>query len=126
MTNDVERTPDGKFPKGQSGNPAGRPKGRRNKITKLSEKLELAVRQATKVQDVVDVLNALKIEALKGNAAAAGKFLEFTLIKPKPTGEDAASTVTPVIRIEVVNTTYGAGEKPVSGITIENDPKEPE
>ncbi|MDJ0764838.1 MAG: DUF5681 domain-containing protein [Myxococcota bacterium] len=40
-----ERNALGQFPKGVSGNPAGRPRGAKNRITLLKQSLELAMRE---------------------------------------------------------------------------------
>jgi hypothetical protein len=112
---------DGRFVKGQSGNPSGRPRGRRNKITKLTEKLEVAVRKQVDPQHVINVLNELYIEAVAGNIAAAKTFLDYTLSKPTVQKDEQGETdKAPTIRIVVENFTRGApGEKPVEGITID-------
>jgi hypothetical protein len=112
---------DGRFQKGKSGNPSGRPRGRRNKITKLTEKLEVAVRKQVDPQHVINVLNELYIEAVAGNMAAAKTFLDYTLSKPTVQKEEQGETdKAPTIRIVVENFTHGApGEKPIEGITID-------
>ncbi len=126
MQNDVSERKGGKFVKGQSGNPAGRPKGRRNKITKLNDKLELAVRQSIKPQQVSDVLQELYVMAtsgVAGAASAAKTFLEYTLVKPKEQTEQGKGDIAPTIRIVVENHTHGA-EKPIEGVVIENQEQE--
>jgi hypothetical protein len=43
----IERTDLGQFEKGISGNPVGRPKGSKNKITILKQSMEVALREQT-------------------------------------------------------------------------------
>jgi hypothetical protein len=66
-----------RFKKGQSGNPAGRPKGALNKTTrKVKEFLAALV-------DDPDVQEAVQSRILKGDAVAFFRALEHVLGKPK-------------------------------------------
>lgn len=70
----VPRDDSGRFPKGVSGNPAGRPKGSRNKTTVLREMLdEVALGEVAK--EYVEVVHAMIRAAKKGDVAAA-KFVK--------------------------------------------------
>ena len=127
--NDVVKTDEkGRWVKGtKSPNPAGRPKGRRNKITKLNEKLELAVRNKVNAKEVIEVLQALYQEACTGNVAAAKTFLEYTLPKPKAEllSDKVGDGESQEFRVIVENLTIGAAqpEKPIEGeFTTKEEP----
>lgn len=62
------RTVKGQFPKGVSGNPAGRPKGSKNEITLLKQSLELALRQqaAPEIHGVLDKAIEMALEGHPG------------------------------------------------------------
>ena len=74
------RAPDGTFPKGVSGNPKGRPKGRRNEITLLKESLELELRQrgSGRMPEVLDTAFQL---ALAGDTTMIKLLLELHMTK---------------------------------------------
>lgn len=63
---EVERTEEGRFPKGVSGNPAGRPKGSKNKITMLRLTLEEAVRNDG-IEEMYKVARKIIDQALEGD-----------------------------------------------------------
>lgn len=62
----VERTPSGQFPKGQSGNPVGRPKGSRNKVTLMKLMAEEAVR-TNNIDKMLEVAEQIIDSALDGD-----------------------------------------------------------
>lgn len=76
MTEVSERNDKGQFVKGQSGNPEGRPKGKKNQLTILKQDLEIAIRENVKVQDVQDVVNKMLDLAKAGNVGAAKLVLD--------------------------------------------------
>lgn len=82
---DIVRTEDGKFPKGVSGNPAGRPKGSKNKITLLRESLELQLREQA-APDMAGVLHKATELALDGNPGMIKLLLELHMSKSAPEG----------------------------------------
>ena len=65
-----------KFKRGQSGNPAGKPRGARSRFTKMREKLEA---------DLPCLLDATKQAALDGDMTAMRLLLERTLPPQKAT-----------------------------------------
>lgn len=79
MTDVIERDENGKFLKGVSGNPAGRPKGRKNVITTLKQDLEIAIRENLTVADVQNVVKSMLAEALNGNVGAGKLILDKVL-----------------------------------------------
>ena len=62
--------------KGQSGNPSGKAKGTKNKITVLKLELEAAVRDNIKSTDIKKVLNKMVKMALEGNVGAGKLILD--------------------------------------------------
>lgn len=81
------RGKDGKFLPGMSGNPAGRPKGKKNLITTLKQDLEIAIRENLSVKDVQNVVQAMLAAALEGNVGAGKLILDKVLSNAKE-GED--------------------------------------
>lgn len=72
----VVRAPDGQFLPGVSGNPNGRPKGKKNLITTLKQDLEIALREGLSVSDVQAVVKSMLAEALNGNVGAGKLILD--------------------------------------------------
>jgi len=58
----------GKFPEGTSGNPAGRPKGSKNKLTLLKKAIEVDIVEDIQ-EDIVGVLRKAVELALEGDVA---------------------------------------------------------
>jgi hypothetical protein len=77
---------------GQSGNPAGRPKGSKNELTIVKNDLELAIRKSLKPSKVAAILNKMVEMALEGDVKAARLILDKTvsnasMSKDDPQGE---------------------------------------
>lgn len=73
---------------GQSGNPAGRPKGRKNHLTELKQELEIAVRDNLNPKVVRGILQRLAEMALAGNVKAAKIILDKVLTNASDAGEE--------------------------------------
>ena len=82
------RNPDGTFLKGVSGNPAGRPKGRKNQITELKQDLEIAVRDAISPKEIKAVVTKMVQLALEGNVGAGKLILDKVLSNAKEGEEE--------------------------------------
>jgi hypothetical protein len=103
----------GRFPKGTSGNPAGRPPGRRNEIRAIQEELELAVRSHAKPEKIKKVVEKVFNKAINGNMAAAKLVFDYFLSKVTPTEEQAGGTGS--IRVVIENATFKVqqGQQPI-------------
>ena len=118
MSGEITRNPDGTFPKGVSGNPAGRPKSRKNKITELKQDLEIAIRDNVNPQDIQDIVNAMIQTAKAGgkNSVQAAKLILDKTVSNATDSEDAKN-VDGGIRIVIENVT---SVKPTETIEAED------
>ena len=82
------RGKDGTFLPGISGNPKGRPKGKKNQITELKQDLEIALRENLSAEDVQNVVRAMLAAALEGNVGA-GKLILDKVMSNAREAEDA-------------------------------------
>jgi len=82
-TKEVIRDNQGRWPKGVSGNPKGRPLGAKNKITALKQDLELAIREGLQKNDINAIVVSMIAEAQNGNVAAAKLILDKVLSSAK-------------------------------------------
>lgn len=116
----------GRFPKGVSGNPSGRPKGSKTRIVQQKLALEEAVRAgvpASKIQRILEVMS----EAAMNGDITAGKYILDKFISNAKVEEDADSGdkgITVVVknatfRVEGENT-----EKPIEGEIVESSEQE--
>ena len=78
----------GRFVAGVSGNPKGRPKGKKNVITELKQDMEIALRENLSVEDIKGVIQSMLAEALNGNVGAGKLILDKVLSSAKES-EDA-------------------------------------
>ena len=82
------RDEQGRFVAGVSGNPKGRPKGKKNRITELKQDMEIALREHLSVEDIKGVIQSMLAEALNGNVGA-GKLLLDKVLSGAKESEDA-------------------------------------
>jgi hypothetical protein len=109
------RTEAGRFPAGVSGNPNGRPLGKRNEITDVQQSLELAIRKGISSSRIQKIVDELITKAEGGSLQAARLILDKVLPNAK-TAEDSDSSI-PSIVIRIENATSGA--KTVTGETYD-------
>jgi|10_taG_2_1085330.scaffolds.fasta_scaffold76163_2 hypothetical protein len=79
MSNEVERSRDGRWLPGKSGNPSGRPPSRKNQITVLKQDLEIAIRDGLKKKDINDIVQSMVTLAKTGSVQAAKLVLDKTI-----------------------------------------------
>lgn len=70
-----------KFKPGTSGNPDGRPKGSKNKITLLKESMELQLREEASSEDLRKVMREALNLALQGDRSMIKLILELHMSK---------------------------------------------
>ena len=116
----AKRDGKGRFVKGASGNPAGRPIGTRNQITTLRENTELALREylattaaQTKAHKAIDRCMNIALDGDDKQAIQAMKLI-FDKIMPnaRPQEDKGSEKQTPVA-IQIVNQTAESAGQPV-------------
>ena len=96
--NSGEKQARGRFRKGQSGNPAGKPKGARHRITVLAEKLM--------EDDAKSIVEAVVIAAKEGDMAAARLVLDR--IAPLRKGRSISLRLPTIDRVADVTNALGS------------------
>lgn len=96
----------GRFPKGVSGNPAGRPVGRKSEIVALKQDLEIAIRSNVSPEKVRRIVDKVLNKAMNGNLQAAKLILDKVLSNASEP-EDAPGGKGG-IRIVIENATFAA------------------
>lgn len=96
---EVVRSPSGKFVKGVSGNPKGRPKGAKNRITQLKEEAELALREAVDPETIKSIFASMAAEAMNGNVQAAKLILDKFVTNAKTESDIGEDNNEIVVRI---------------------------
>lgn len=99
MTEQVP-TVSGRWVKGQSGNPNGRPKGRKNELTELQQSLEIAVRKSIDSTKVVKIVEKMVAMAEAGDVKAAKLILDKVIPNATPQQDGEGDNGGIVIRIE--------------------------
>lgn len=100
------RSDGGRFVKGQSGNPAGRPPNSRNKLANLRKELELALIEHVGVARLKRIIDKVAEKAEAGDMRAAKLILDKTVSNAGP-GDETADTGRTVV-FKIVNATFAA------------------
>ena len=112
----------GRFAKGVSGNPNGRPKGSKNKITLMKLALEGELRAQMKPH-MADILTMAIMKAKEGDPAMIKLLLDKTLPTTKAADDEAPAKE----RVQVyINALPERGEKAVEGRIFENETRDGE
>jgi hypothetical protein len=101
------RNDDGTFSKGVSGNPLGRPKGKKNELTEHKQDLELAVRKALKPARIIAIVEKIATMAEEGNLRAAKLILDKVISNAKDV-DDVDNKGVGGITIRIENATFAA------------------
>jgi hypothetical protein len=109
-------SPVGRWQPGQSGNPAGRPRGKKNELTELQQELELAVRKSIKSERVVAIVEKLVTMAENGDVKAAKLILDKVI--PNASSNDDAPDGQGGIVIRIENATFAHQTNPVEVIDV--------
>lgn len=113
----------GHFLPGTSGNPKGRPPGRRAQIDILKQDLEIAVRSKLDARRIGRIVEKMCDLAENGDVKAAKLILSMSVSTAASTGDEGDKQGGITIRIE--NATFAATaankEKPVEGRVIEQE-----
>lgn len=99
----------GRFTKGHSGNPAGRPPNTKNKIANLADDLRLAVLEHVSAEKVKRIVNKIVEKAEGGDVRAAKLILDKLIPNATPGDEASDNGRTVVFRIE--NATFAAQQQ---------------
>ncbi len=102
----LERSPDGTFRKGQSGNPAGRPKGSKNVITLAKLALEESLREALGPQ-MAEVAAKVVLQALEGDKSSQ-KLVWDSIMSKQALTEEKNSGTKQEIKVRTMNVNRGA------------------
>lgn len=116
------RDEQGRFVKGVSGNPNGRPKGKKNVITELKQDLEIAIRENLSVDDVQQVVAAMLLKALEGNVGAAKLILDKVMSNAREA--DDVQDSSGGLKIVIENATFDALQSTQTPNVIDVTPTE--
>lgn len=113
---EVVRAEGGLWAPGTSGNPAGRPKGKKNELTELQQNLEVAVRKSLTSERVVKIITKIADMAENGDVKAAKLILDKLIPNAVAASDEDADRPTFVIRIE--NATVTAQRNELDAIDV--------
>src|SRR3990167_3268632 len=92
---------------GQSGNPAGRPKGAKGQLAELKRNLEIAVRDNLNPEAIKDILGTMTALALAGDVKADKLILDKVLTNASDGEEENKGTGTFVFQVKNLTLKHG-------------------
>lgn len=116
---EVIRSDQGQFLPGKSGNPKGRPKGTKNRITELKQEMELVLREGINPDVLKKILASMANEAISGNVQAAKLILDRFITNASSAEDDGEAN--PTLVIEIKNLTPQAIEEVVGETIIQEE-----
>lgn len=99
---------------GQSGNPAGRPKGAKGRLAELKRELELAVRDNLNPKVIKGILQRMAEMALAGDVKAAKLILDKVLTNASEGEEEQKGTGTFVFQVKNLTLKHDGNSATVS------------
>lgn len=109
---EVIRDQKGRFPKGVSGNPKGRPLGAKNRIVKAKQELEVLLREdIVNAEQIRTIWLSMVAEAQNGNVSAAKLILDKVMSNAKV--DEDVNEGRDGITIKIENVTLPGREKEV-------------
>lgn len=114
----AQRDDKGRFVKGASGNPVGRPKGTKNEIAEMKRNLELAVRKNINEREINGIIQSMIAEALNGNVTAGKLILDKVMSNARLDDDEGEDKPEIVIKIENLTPQH---LKDVQGETIDQE-----
>lgn len=91
------------FKPGVSGNPAGKPKGTKNKLTIYREKV-LMKQEKKLLDELPEILDVVIDRAKKGDMTATKMILDRVIAAKKVADENAEDRGTPIVNINITGT----------------------
>lgn len=117
-TTPAVRTEEGRFVAGVSGNPNGRPKGRKNHLVNLQQDLEIAVREHISAEKIKKILDKICSQAEGGNVAAAKLILDKVIANARESDDTSDNGRTVVFRIEHATFAATNNKSPTPNIDV--------
>lgn len=111
---------------GQSGNPAGRPKGSKGKLAELKRELEVAVRDNLNPKVVRGILQRMAEMALAGDVKAAKLILDKLLTNASEGEEESKGTGTFVFQVKNLTLKHEQPAVDAEFTVISPAPQEPQ
>lgn len=119
------RNKKGQWVSGQSGNPAGKPKGTKHQITQLRENTELALREymssPENARKALKALDKLFEQAANGDTASLKLLFDKVLPNARGGSDDGDAEKQRPVAIQIINQTDTKAGTPVRVINMDDD-----
>jgi hypothetical protein len=125
LSGELVRDEKGRFPKGVSGNPAGRPKGTKNQITALRQNTELALRDYMASPDnarkAIKAIDRLITMASEGDMQAMKLLFDKVLPNARAGADEGEASKQKPVAIQIIQQTAEKATSPVTVLPIEEE-----